>query len=395
MDRPYEINRSNSYLKAFSNEIIFFILCIRKFGRSFFYELFIPYDIIQYIIIYFIKCKLYSNIHISCGGKRSMIVKDNRLIRCYCNNHELYMKDCCHLIARSCFHFNKDDILLSSIEETRAFIVTTQGLKEYNTKGGSPLGWIKKDFKYKIISMSSCLYHTLFQTTEGLFIDSVDNGQRLYLPYNNNNMIPLPKVILISCKFETSLALTIDGLYAFGNNTYCQLGIYEESVYYIHSFRKISIHNVISIACGGQHTLILTSKGLYGCGISHNFDGIPNFFTYGNLTGCCNTPQKLKISNVISMSCGENHSLILTSDGSLYGCGQDTWGQTGLEYNPFIPNRIMRKIKLNNIIAFACERDYSIIVTEEGLFSCGRNDELCYIYQTNEKYNELRFINKI
>jgi len=327
-----------------------------------------------------------------------LIIKNNRLIPCSCNNDKIYENDKIKYgrdMARSVFHFDEEDILLSSIEEDRAFILTPQGLKEYNNIG-YPLGWIKRYFPYKIISMSSCNQFTLFQTTEGLFIDCSNLIKQLYLPYRHNYVIPLPNVILISCKNETSFALTIDGLYAFGCNRYCQLGI-NEKINYIHTFKKLLIHNVISIACGGEHTLILTSKGLFGCGISNHFDGIPNSFVVvnGNEIGCCMKPQKLNISNVISMSCGDQNSLVLLSDGSLYGCGKDDWGQTGLTYNPFIPYRIFGKIKINNILAFACERSYSLIVTEEGLFSCGRNSFLCYINQTNKKYNELKFINKI
>jgi len=259
--------------------------------------------------------------------------------------------------------------------------------------GGKGLGFIDYDFPYHLISMSSCFNYTLFHTKEGLFINYHDPiNHKPY--YNNNENIILPSVILISCKWESTFVFTIDGLYALGNSYYHQLG--DDDAWYIRKFKKISIDNIISIECGVGHTLILTSNGLYGCGISDNFSGVYDTIIdlrFGNTkTFCCKTPHKLNILNVISMSCGYAHSLVLTNDG-LYGCGENHFGQSGVEYNYHFKG--FQKININNILSFSCGDEYSIIMTEKGLFSCGYNNNSCYILPNNNhslRPNPLQFM---
>lgn len=374
MNKSYEIDRLNYYINIFSYQIINFILCIKNICILSQLDWIIPFEIIHYIISIFIECKLYSKHHITCGTKKAMVVYNNKILQCPCNNDDIYEKVTYKPPARHCFHWNcmKDEILLSSFEQRRTFIYTSKGLKEYITNGGNYIGFINKYFPYNIISMASGDKSTLFHTKEGLFIDydHPDNDDIEHFPLSN--------VILIACKFLCYFALTIDGLFSFGHDNYFyQLG--NESNSYSSNFEKTNIHNVISVSCGGYHTLILTSKGLFGCGKSDYFGGISDIeiITYTEMVGCCKTPTHLNISNVISMSCGDDHSLILTNDG-LYGCGMNLMLQSGVKFTraPYD----YKKIEINNILSYSCGPGYSIILTSEGLFSCGYTIyDICYI----------------
>jgi len=397
-NNSYEIYRLNYYYNIFSDYIINFILCIKKFWSLSTLDLFIPFDTINYIISIFIKCKLYNPFKMSCGGNRSMITFNNKIIRCPCNNNSRYELNGFINVGRSLFHWCKDEeILLHSVEEERAFIYTTKGLKEYNLMGGKPLGFIDFNFPYHLISMSSCYHHTLFHTKEGLCINYYYDkpiNQKPY--YKNNENIMLPHVIFIACKWESIFVFTIDGLYVCGDNNCHELG--DGDALYLRKFKKISIdNNIISIECGMNHTLLLTLNGLYGCGISDYFSGVHDIIIntlIGTQTFCCKNPQKLNISNVISMSCGASHSLVLTNDG-LYGCGKNHFGQSGVELNPFNYFQGFQKININNILSFSCGPEYSIIMTDKGLFSCGYNFNTCYIYTTGDflpRPNQLRFM---
>ena len=46
------------------------------------------------------------------------------------------------------------------------------------------------------------------------------------------------------------------------------------------------------------------------------------------------SPVKLTtISNAVSVTAGEQHSLVLTKDGSLYGFGRNNYGQLRRQFN--------------------------------------------------------------
>jgi len=119
-NNSYEIYRLNYYQNIFSEYIINFILCIKKLSLSTL-DLFIPFDIINYIISIFIKCKLYNPFQMSCISKRSLITFNNKIIQCPCNNDNIYEKQ--KPSSRLIFHWCKnEEILLHSVEAERAFI---------------------------------------------------------------------------------------------------------------------------------------------------------------------------------------------------------------------------------------------------------------------------------
>jgi alpha-tubulin suppressor-like RCC1 family protein len=76
---------------------------------------------------------------------------------------------------------------------------------------------------------------------------------------------------------------------------------------------------IISIACGGYHSLVLSNTGkVYSWG-SNSCDQLG----IGNQTNQ-NIPQKLNLNNnqiFNSISCGSYHSLLLTADGDIYAFG--------------------------------------------------------------------------
>jgi alpha-tubulin suppressor-like RCC1 family protein len=133
-----------------------------------------------------------------------------------------------------------------------------------------------------------------------------------------------------------TLALTNDGtIYGCGDNSAGQLGIVsiaspQTTLTLMHSPAGGFSGTPEEIEAG-VHTLVLTNDGtVYGCGTNFNGQlGIGNQIDQSTLTpmhsptgGFSGTPE--------GITAGRFHSLVLTNDGTIYGCGKNTTGQLGI-----------------------------------------------------------------
>ncbi|KAJ8969558.1 hypothetical protein NQ317_016590 [Molorchus minor] len=133
------------------------------------------------------------------------------------------------------------------------------------------------------------------------------------------------KVLSVSCGKKHTLALTEFGMYAWGSNTYGQLGIsyYLQDTSYPQILTSISSLKIVDIAAGQYHSIALTSSGkvyTWGWGI------------HGQLGhGDCDNEYYPKLLDfphpVKQVAGGHAHSLILTCEGKLYGFGSNAFGQ--------------------------------------------------------------------
>jgi len=198
--------------------------------------------------------------------------------------------------------------------------------------------------------------HIIFLTTSGK-IYGLGNNKYGQLGISLKNcyffkQIDIEDVLLVNCGAFHTIINTKTGLYSFGNNLFGQLGIKDKYLSYVFTPTKININlKIKDISCGDYHTILLTDNGnIYGFG-SNKYGqlGIDNYdedIIY---------PTKLKFSNVLSICCGDNHSMINTEEG-LYI----------LYKNKQFKN--IHEIKLNNILTMSCGKDFSLILTDSGLF---------------------------
>jgi alpha-tubulin suppressor-like RCC1 family protein len=162
---------------------------------------------------------------------------------------------------------------------------------------------------------------------------------------------------------------TLDKIYCFGMNSKGQLGNgtwgtnwFGEQLVSIDQLvgtshdqlnpQEISFlknEKIIDIACGNEHTIILTEKKLYACGsnnkgqlgLGHNRDQ--------------SSPQEIvsfKNEKVKQIECGGFHTFVLTEK-YLYGFGENDFGQLGIgnKENQNLPKRIMNfKVEKERII---------------------------------------------
>jgi hypothetical protein len=126
------------------------------------------------------------------------------------------------------------------------------------------------------------------------------------------------------------------------------------------------------LAAGGAHTLIYIKRSLYSFGRND----------YGQL-GLSHKdkqlePMRVEIldKRIESIACGENHSIIVYDDGSVYSFGLNDCGQLGLEHmrNQAEPQQVTLPFGKRAIFA-NCGSKHSLIVCDEGsVYSFGLND---------------------
>eukprot|EP00884_Botryococcus_braunii_P023346 jgi/Botrbrau1/9696/Bobra.0201s0026.1 len=98
--------------------------------------------------------------------------------------------------------------------------------------------------------------------------------------------------------------------------------------------RRVPLKGVRSVAAGGSHTVAVTDGGVYAwgsnscgqLGVARGLSG-PAFQDQME-------PQlveELRGKAVLHVACGSDHTLFLCRDGSLYGCGSNSYGQLPLE----------------------------------------------------------------
>ena len=118
-----------------------------------------------------------------------------------------------------------------------------------------------------------------------------------------------------------------DTLWSCGYNYCGQLGLGDTVNRYTFTKINTNVGNIKSVYCGKDHTFILKNDGtLWGCGDnSYGRLGLGDFNNRTTFTQITANADDIK-----SVYCGWNHTLILKNDGTLWGCGQNNYGQLGL-----------------------------------------------------------------
>jgi alpha-tubulin suppressor-like RCC1 family protein len=133
----------------------------------------------------------------------------------------------------------------------------------------------------------------------------------------------------IMCGYNHSFVITKCGeLYGFGYNYEGEIGCgYDKNQLTPIKINGFNNEKIVSIACGGYHSLVLTDMGsVYSCGFNSSGQlGIGN-------TAQQNRFQKIDLTQnevIKSIACGTRHSLLLTTDGDIYAFGCNSFGQIG------------------------------------------------------------------
>ncbi|CAF0765574.1 unnamed protein product [Rotaria sordida] len=220
----------------------------------------------------------------------------------------------------------------------------------------------------------------------GLFEYKQITQQSIVIPLNQS-------IKQIACGADFCLLLTENGdLYSFGNNETGQLGRdshlepKENSSVWLQPSQISFFHgqHILNIWAGGHGFFVLTQNStihLFSCG-SNSFGQLGH-----SLKQPIYLPIEIKeisfVDKIIKISCGLQHTLILDSNGYVYGLGRSDDGRLGnnLINDIIIPKQIDN---LTNIIDIAAGGSVSFVINKYGqIYSFGMGDT-CQIGHGNE-----------
>jgi len=187
--------------------------------------------------------------------------------------------------------------------------------------------------------------------------------------------------VAVSCGQNYTVVLMSNGeLYGCGYNTYGQLGLDAGAGSQPSLTKMIEIAGKIPVAvsCGASHTLVLMSDGeIYGCGYNKNKQ-------LGLGASTANQPTLTLIPGIaekipVAVSGGKFHTVVLMSDGEIYGCGYNFYEQLGLGGGGVVDQPSltqMIEIEHKTPVAVSCGIDHTLVLMCDGeLYGCGRNNQ--------------------
>ena len=180
----------------------------------------------------------------------------------------------------------------------------------------------------------------------------------------------------IACGGEQTFILKNDGsLWACGYNGNGPLGLGSVSDP-VTTFTQVTINinnDVKQIACGNSHTVILKNDGsIWSCG--YNYYGQLGLSDSSNRAAFTQITTNIN-NDVKQIACGYNCTVILKTDGTVWTCGYNGYGQLGLGNNT--SQKIFTKVTTNvsnDVKQIACGVDHTVILKNDGsVWACGYN----------------------
>lgn len=177
----------------------------------------------------------------------------------------------------------------------------------------------------------------------------------------------------IAAGLRHSLVMLKGVVHAFGATACGQLGL-GPGLQVVEVPSPLSMpESVVMVACGGDHSLLVTCSGsVWACG--RNADGQLGTTESSETVF---VPERIDTltSPAIQAACGVDHSLILTEDGHVWGCGRGEEGQLGVllleAENQKLPQRIEG---LTDVALVSCGADHSMALDSFGrVFGFGEN----------------------
>jgi alpha-tubulin suppressor-like RCC1 family protein len=167
-------------------------------------------------------------------------------------------------------------------------------------------------------------------------------------------------------------------VWGMGNNSLGGLGLTNLPNPGVAQPTEIPLTNVVAVAVGFGHSLFLESDGsLWGVG--DDTEGqLGDGGSYFSVPDGPFQPEKVVSCDVTKIAAGSDFSLFLKSDGSLWGMGDNSWGQLGdgnLDpYNEFAYTNLPEEIVASNVTAIAAGCGHSLFLKSDGsLWAMGMN----------------------
>ena len=193
----------------------------------------------------------------------------------------------------------------------------------------------------------------------------------------DDSQIDTCEIKQIACGESHAFVLKNDGsLWACGLNDKGQLGLNNTTNKTTFTQVTTNINNdVKQVACGGKHTFIIKNDGsIWATGYNY----------FGQL-GLNNTVDRnvftqvyTDITDIKQIACGQNYTIILANDGSLWACGSNNYGEQGLGTSDYDAHSTFTKVTTNinnDVKEVVCGYHSTYILKIDGsLWACGYNN---------------------
>ncbi|XP_001604296.2 RCC1-like G exchanging factor-like protein isoform X1 [Nasonia vitripennis] len=128
--------------------------------------------------------------------------------------------------------------------------------------------------------------------------------------------------------------------------------------------------NILGLSAGRAHLLVLTDEGLYTLGNNgYGQCGRPIINNEDYLKSkVVNYIPDIKGTKIKSVTAGQDHSMLVTENGEVYSFGWGADGQTGLAHyhNEYRPSLVKGDLSGENIIKVACTADCALALSDKG-----------------------------
>ena len=245
------------------------------------------------------------------------------------------------------------------------------------------------------------LHKSLFDYVQTISDDRLETRNKTIVGAINelfsNNKEPVDSFLIkkIACGNAHIIALCNDDtLWACGYNLKGQLGLGD--ITNRTTFVKVeNMSNIKDIACGQHNTYILKNDGtLWACGDNNN--GQLGIGTYDENAHTTFIQVPFTGGEITHIACGKGHVLITCKDGSIWGCGDNSFAQLGIDVgtDTIVLENVTNFIKgtIDNVKKVACGQDHTIVLKNDGtVWGIGYNLE--GELGTSDTENKYTFVN--
>ncbi|XP_040324782.1 X-linked retinitis pigmentosa GTPase regulator isoform X5 [Herpailurus yagouaroundi] len=301
---------------------------------------------------------------LSCGDEHTAVVTGNNKLYMFGSNNwgQLGLGSKSPVSKPTCVKALKPEKVKFAACGRNHTLVSTEGGKVYaaggNNEGQLGLGDTEERNTFHLISFFTS-QHKIKQLSAGSNTSAAltEDGELFMWGDNSEGQIGLKDVTnvcvpqqvtvgkpisWISCGYYHSAFVTTEGeLYTFGEPESGKLGLPNQLLCNHRMPQPVPgiPEKVVQVACGGGHTVVLTEKAVYTFGLGQF--GQLGLGTFLFETSVPKVIEHIKDQKISSISCGENHTALVTDIGLMYTFGDGRHGKLGLGLenftNQFLP----------------------------------------------------------
>ncbi|XP_065597633.1 X-linked retinitis pigmentosa GTPase regulator [Cyrtonyx montezumae] len=292
-------------------------------------------------------------VHISCGDEHTAVVTGNGKLYMFGSNNwgQLGLGSKNTVSKPTCVKALKPEKTKLAVCGRNHTLVYTEKGNVYaaggNSEGQLGLGDTEERITFHLISFFTN-QHKIKQLAAGSYTSAAvtEDGQLFVWGDNSEGQIGLADktyvsvpcqvdvgkpVSSVSCGYYHSAFITGDGeLYTFGEPENGKLGLLPEQLKNNRVPQPVLgiMEKVNKVACGGEHTVVLTETDVYTFGL-----GQYGQLGHGTLLFETSVPKSVKHlrrRKIHNVTCGENHTAVIAENGLMFTFGDGRHGKLGL-----------------------------------------------------------------